>query len=139
MISDYASDCRIIGIPSPILATIAENRLTTGEVDEKGIESLVKPIMQLSAEEKPDVIVLGCTHYPFIADVLRKLLPDVEFIDSGRAIGRRVRQVLFELGDNAYISPQGSRAYYTGVLTNFAEKETMVRKFGFESLDFFKI
>ena len=139
LISDYASDCRIIGIPSPILATIAENRLTTGEVDEKGIESLVKPIMQLSAEEKPDVIVLGCTHYPFIADVLRKLLPDVEFIDSGRAIGRRVRQVLFELGDNAYISPQGSRAYYTGVLTNFAEKETMVRKFGFESLDFFKI
>lgn len=139
LISDYASDCRIIGIPSPVLATIAENRLTTGVVDEKGIESLLKPIMELGENEKPDVIVLGCTHYPFVVDVLKKLLPNVEFIDSGRAIGRRVRQVLFELGDKAYSNSQGSQAYYTGMLAHFEEKETMVKKFGFESLNFFKI
>ncbi|MFW2357376.1 glutamate racemase [Hydrogenophaga sp.] len=42
-----------------------------------------------------DTVVLGCTHYPFAADVLAQLLgPDVALVDTGTAVARRTRDVL---------------------------------------------
>jgi glutamate racemase len=40
-------------------------------------------------------VVLGCTHYPFAADLLAQLLgPDVALVDTGVAVARRTRDVL---------------------------------------------
>lgn len=42
-----------------------------------------------------DTVVLGCTHYPFAADLLARLLgPNVAMIDTGEAVARRTRDVL---------------------------------------------
>ena len=140
LIRNFAADCKIVGIPSPILASIAENRLVTGEIDEKSIEKVVKPILDMSESEKPDVIVLGCTHYPFVVDVLKKFLPEVTFIDSGKAIGRRVRQVLSELKEEKYLTvPTGAKAFFTGVLAHPEDRKRMVQEFGFESLQNFEL
>jgi glutamate racemase len=44
-----------------------------------------------------DVIVLGCTHYPFLRRSIERLVgPEVHVVDSGQAIARRVRAVLAE-------------------------------------------
>lgn len=42
-----------------------------------------------------DVLVLGCTHYPLVADVLVPLLPDdIELIHTGPAVARQCQRVL---------------------------------------------
>jgi len=42
-----------------------------------------------------DTLVLGCTHYPFAADILAGLCgPDVTLVDTGAPVARRTRQVL---------------------------------------------
>ena len=42
-----------------------------------------------------DTVVLGCTHYPFAADVLAQLLgPNITLVDTGDAVARRTRGVL---------------------------------------------
>ena len=42
-----------------------------------------------------DVVVLGCTHYPFVKEEIRqKLGPKVKIIDSGSAIAARTRSIL---------------------------------------------
>lgn len=42
-----------------------------------------------------DTLVLGCTHYVFIKDVLRALLgADVQLMDTGAAVARQTRRVL---------------------------------------------
>ena len=42
-----------------------------------------------------DALVLGCTHYVFIKEVLRPLLgPDVQLIDTGAAVARQTRRML---------------------------------------------
>jgi glutamate racemase len=42
-----------------------------------------------------DTVVLGCTHYPFAADVLAQLLgPKVALVDTGAAVARRTRDLL---------------------------------------------
>jgi len=42
-----------------------------------------------------DTLVLGCTHYPFAADVLRQMLgPHITLVDSGAAVARQTRRRL---------------------------------------------
>ena len=45
-----------------------------------------------------DTIVLGCTHYPFVIDAIRRLAPGVNVIDPAPAIARQVDRVLAERG-----------------------------------------
>lgn len=46
-----------------------------------------------------DTLVLGCTHYPLVADHIRSLVgPQVQLVDSGAAVARRTRQVLEKTG-----------------------------------------
>jgi glutamate racemase len=42
-----------------------------------------------------DTLVLGCTHYPLVLPLFRQLVgPDVNIIDNGQAIARRVAQLV---------------------------------------------
>lgn len=46
-----------------------------------------------------DVIVLGCTHFPFLKkDIKKRMGPKVKVIDSGAAIARRVKYLLTKKG-----------------------------------------
>ena len=48
-----------------------------------------------AGEAQTDVLVLGCTHYPFAADVLACVCgPDVKFIDTGTPVARQARRLL---------------------------------------------
>jgi glutamate racemase len=46
-------------------------------------------------EGEMDTLVLGCTHYPFIADDLRRCVgPDVTFLEAGQPVARRTSRLL---------------------------------------------
>jgi len=46
-----------------------------------------------------DVLVLGCTHYPFVSDTLRALVgPHVSFLEGGAPVARQTRRLLQERG-----------------------------------------
>lgn len=48
-----------------------------------------------TAPGQMDTLVLGCTHYLFVAHELRALVgPDVQFIETGEAVARHTRRVL---------------------------------------------
>ena len=61
-------------------------------------EELVARVVEPIIERGADVIVLGCTHYPFLRDVIAKVVGerDVAIIDSGAAVERRVESLLDE-------------------------------------------
>lgn len=138
LIRNFASDCKVIKVGDAHLAEIAEERLSSGTVDREGIAKIVKPFTDLPEKDRPDTIVLGCTHYPFVKDILEDLIKGVRFIDSGEAIGRRVKTVVKEA---KYIETDKIRnkAFYTGVLKNYKEREKMVKEFGFVSLEKFDL
>lgn len=75
LIRDFASDCEVIKIGDANLAVIAENRLSTGHVHSESIAKIIRPFTQIPPDERPDTVVLGCTHYPFVKDVLQTLMP----------------------------------------------------------------
>lgn len=136
LIKQFASDCNVIKVGNSNLAVIAETRLTTGLVDTDAIKEMVQPFLDKDKCKRPDVVVLGCTHYPFVKDILENILPNVRLVDSGEAIGRRVRDVIKE-SKSIYIHEKNNRAFYTGVLKNYEDREKMVNSFGFEKLEQF--
>lgn len=45
-----------------------------------------------------DALVLGCTHYPFAADVLRRHIgPDIPLLEGGIPVARQTRRLLAEI------------------------------------------
>lgn len=138
LIDKFASDCRLICVGDAMLAVIAETRLTTGVVDKDSIKKIVQPFLSEKLEERPDTVVLGCTHYPFVKDVLKELLPGMNIIDSGEAIGRRVKDVIRNT-PSLDIKESIPRAFYTGHLLDYEGRLQMVKKFGFEKLEKFTV
>lgn len=52
-----------------------------------------------SGDGELDTLVLGCTHYPFIADALRRHTGDsVRFIDTGAPVAQQTRRLLDQTG-----------------------------------------
>lgn len=65
---------------------------------EESTEALVRDVIEPIVEQGADIIVLGCTHYPFLRDVIERVVKDrnVKIIDSGEAVGKRVESLLDE-------------------------------------------
>lgn len=73
------------------LVDIVENGLINDPYTEKHLASLVKPLI----EKNIDHLVLGCTHYPFLLDKLKKVLPEnVKIIDPAPAVIKQTKKVL---------------------------------------------
>lgn len=72
---------------------LVESGLTSGPDAEDTVRASLKPLL----DEGADTIVLGCTHYPFLMDTIRKVAgPDVTVIDPAPAVARHVAEVLSE-------------------------------------------
>ena len=62
-----------------------------GPEAEKAISESITPLLDADA----DVLVLGCTHYPFLSPVIKSQLPaEVSLIDTGVAVAKRVKNLL---------------------------------------------
>ncbi|WP_339711710.1 glutamate racemase [uncultured Kriegella sp.] len=66
-----------------------------GQIETKETEVLLKKYLRPMVKEGIDYLVLGCTHYPYLIPVLKKLLPEhVKIIDSGAAVAKQTKAVL---------------------------------------------
>ena len=79
---------------------LVEGGKTHGREAEEAVEACVEPLLDAGA----DTIVLGCTHYPFLADTIRlvasRLVPDreVAIIDPAPAVAKHLVDVMTEEG-----------------------------------------
>jgi glutamate racemase len=65
-------------------------------------------------EAGADHIVLGCSHYPFLMDMMREILPDhVEIIDSGAPVARQTLRILSQHGLQNSGQEMGAHRFYT--------------------------
>ncbi len=88
---NHAFGIRIIEQEGKGLVPLIEaGKINTGETEQLLIKYL-KPMLDGGI----DHLVLGCTHYPYLIPMLKKLLPEhVKIIDSGEAVARQTKHVL---------------------------------------------
>ena len=93
LIEDFGSGCEIVSIGSSVLVPLIEN----GMVEGPKITSELYRILSAYKDSNVDVVVLGCTHYPFLKKTLHDMMgTGVEIIDSGGAVARQVEHILKE-------------------------------------------
>lgn len=92
----YADKVRIIAAVGDGFVEIVENDEEESPETLEKVRRVLEPLVSAGA----DRIVLGCTHYPFLVPAMMKVIGsrDVEIVDSGRAVERRVEQLLDEYG-----------------------------------------
>jgi len=83
------------------------------------LESFLAPMLAANA----DTIVLGCTHYPFVIDTIRRLAgPELQVIDPAPAVASHLARVLGERCLNADPKSKGQHRFLsTGPAAGFNE------------------
>jgi len=93
LLERYASGVEVDLISAPAWVDLVERGLLSTDEAFASVASLVQPAIHRGA----DVLVLGCTHFPFLAPLIREVAgPRIELVDSGHAIARRTSHVLDE-------------------------------------------
>lgn len=89
LISEFASHCKTHKIGSSKLVEMAENKIYGTPVH---LGELETEILFLKLNPQIDVVVLACTHFPLLkAEISQVLAREITFVDSGSAIGERVK------------------------------------------------
>lgn len=91
LIDEFAEGIKAFAVGCPDLVTLVER----GQFDGPEVEAIVSQALQPVLAECIDVLVLGCTHFPVLRTVIERVAgPNVQVIDSSRAIARRTQVVL---------------------------------------------
>ncbi len=95
LIHEWAAKCHVRLVGSVRLAALAETYMREGFVDEEAVRAEIAPCFMEEAGRRTDIVVLACTHYPFLVNRMRKTAPwPVDWIDPAEAIARRALSLL---------------------------------------------
>lgn len=93
--------------------------IEAGKINET--KNLLQQYLLPMVEEDIDHLVLGCTHYPFLTPIIKKIIPDtIKIIDSGEAVAKQTKRVLEKKEISTSNNFNGKDLFYTnGNLTIF--------------------
>ena len=87
----YEDNVKIVEHVGKGFVELVERGVLEGHEAEETVKASLQPLLDAGA----DRIVLGCTHYPFLAGVIQKIAgPDVKVIDPAPAVARHLENVM---------------------------------------------
>ena len=100
LIQSFATQCHVRLVGSENLARLAEAYIRGDAVADEAVMTEIEQCFVDMDGRKTDIVVLACTHYPFMANIFRRLAPwPVDWIDPAEAIARRARSLVPQLAD----------------------------------------
>jgi glutamate racemase len=118
LLASYGSDVEFVIQPCPGLADQVER----GELASEATRALVKRYVRPIIDKGGDIIVLGCTHYPFLRPLIQEVAgPAVEVIDPATPVARELRRRLESAGLLHNGGHPGTETFWTtGAVADFA-------------------
>ena len=90
LIELHGQDAVIVAQPCPGLA----KEIEFGQLDSPTLRTLVESFSAPLRQAEVDTVVLGCTHYPFVAPLFQQALgAGVHIIDTAEAVARQTERV----------------------------------------------
>lgn len=106
----YTHNIEVIEVVGTGLVELVEE----GKIYTPKMFALLTSYLQPMIEKDIDYLVLGCTHYPYLIPILRKILPsNIVIIDAGEAVARQTKSILLK---NSLLSKnilKGKHRFYT--------------------------
>ena len=110
----FTRDMDLIEVEGKGLVPMIEN----GDIHSEKMVALLRDFMKPMIAAKIDYLVLGCSHYPYLIPLLKKILPaSVKIIDSGLAVARQTKAVLQASGLRTKATTLGEHHMYTNLET----------------------
>ena len=90
-------------IACPNWVDIVEN----GKYKDASAQADIKSHLATMMKFNPEKIILGCTHYPYLLPILRKIEPNVEFIDPAEIFVNYIKNDMADLlNDNVSLGSE---------------------------------
>lgn len=122
LVSEHASHCSVVLQACPGLVDAIEGGATRAAQVEQLLQRFCEPLRAAQV----DTVVLGCTHYPFVEDLIQSIMgPQVLLIDTADAVAQRAQSLCRGIRDIALALPQKPVLQTTGdpaVLTALAQR-----------------
>lgn len=120
-LADTHPDIMMIPQACPLFVHLVENGYTDfhNPVTRLVAEEYLAPIRK----ENVDVLILGCTHYPVIADLIGDIMgPEVTLISAGAEAARYAKECLTAQGLLSDRTEKGKNTYYVSDSTEMFEE-----------------
>jgi glutamate racemase len=132
LIKRFASDCKIELLGSIALVKLAEAKLRGESISLSALKNILHPWLKMP--DPPDTIVLGCTHFPLLAQEITQVLPEgIQLIDSGQAIACRTAWLIQSQEDTSLIQRENI-AYCMQLNAGVTALMPVLRSYGFPLL-----
>jgi glutamate racemase len=119
LLESYSGNIDFYTQPCPGLVELIEE----GNINSSSTKNLIQKYLNPLIERKVDTIVLGCTHYIFIKEIIEDILgPKVKIIDTGIAVAKQVKGEL----QNFSIQNKSKEKYYSIATNSNNEKMRLI-------------
>ncbi|MBE2188935.1 MAG: glutamate racemase [Desulfobulbaceae bacterium] len=123
---------KVFSKPCPLFVPIVEE----GMMKHPSTKLIAIDYLRDMIDAHVDTLVLGCTHYPLLSQLLQEIMPEVTLIDSGEHASVTALRILAEARQlqeqrKEFIEKPNVKFYVTDLPVNFAEQANMF--LGFES------
>jgi glutamate racemase len=114
--ADIDPNIRVIQQACPLLVPLIEQSREDQPETKIVLMEYIRPLRQ----ERPDAVVLGCTHYGFLEDLIKKYFgPETKVLNSGEVVAHKLEEYLLRHDDLVKKSDQPQRIFLT---SNSSEK-----------------
>lgn len=112
LLEKYAGDVEIVTQGCPGLVEQIERGDLDGPATRALVERYTAPLLARGA----DTLILGCTHYPFLAPLIREVAgADIALVDTGAAVAQQLRRrMLAELPERTPGTAASSQFWTSG-------------------------
>lgn len=114
---------QVFSKPCPLFVPLVEEGWTDKEVT----YLVAREYLEEFKAKEIDTLVLGCTHYPFLQDVIKRVLPGVELINPAFETAKQVFRILKE--NNMLSSFEEEPTYYFYASDNLKKFESVASIF----------
>jgi len=100
-ITEHDPDIKVVAAPCPLFVPLVEEGWLLDPITQEVAVRYLKPLM----EEGVDTLVLGCTHYPMLKEVISMVMGhEVTLIDSAQETAVKLKHYL---DDNGFVDEAG--------------------------------
>ncbi len=113
----HGAKCEVLGKACPLFVSLVEE----GWLEHPATELIAREYLQPLQEDGIDTLLLGCTHYPLLLPVFRKLMGDIHFVDASQELGSALGNILKDADIERSGKDGALSIYLTDLSMNFKE------------------
>jgi glutamate racemase len=115
-------DTSVYEQPCPLLVPLVEEGWIEDEITRLTVQKYLVPLL----EQEIDTIILGCTHFPVLKDLIQDVVgPQITLIDSGQETAKVVRKMLENMNSTEINGSSGNfKCYVSDIPNKFDEVGT---------------